>query len=74
MYVCIFQNRVSFIFIQGIHNYSQRHLEEAVTFVRDTASKFPYTKLLDPKIYKLENISEAIEAAKSQRYHRVAVN
>lgn len=57
----------------GIHNYSQRHLEEAVKFVRDTAHKFPYTKLLDPTIYQLENISEAIEAAKSQKFHRTIV-
>lgn len=64
---------LTFFDFVGIHNYCPRHLDKAFEFLSQTAEKFPYEKLFDPKVYLLEDISSAIAAAKTQTYHRVLV-
>ncbi|XP_065175166.1 D-altritol 5-dehydrogenase-like [Sycon ciliatum] len=58
--------------ITGVHNYNYDHLGKAVKFLSDTASRYPYD-LLVSKPYKLTELESAIEAAKTQAFHRIAL-
>ncbi|EDO45577.1 predicted protein [Nematostella vectensis] len=58
--------------IKGVHNYGPLHLDQAVSFIDQTASKFPYADLFSPT-YRLENITSAFELAEEQKYFRVLI-
>ncbi len=58
--------------IRGIHNYSPPHLDQAVDFLQQTASCYPYASLVSPPL-PLDHIDEAFDLARTRSYHRVAV-
>lgn len=58
--------------LQGIHNYHPRHLGKALRFLQQHAARYPFAELVGA-VFPLERINEAIEAAASGRYVRVAV-
>ena len=58
--------------IRGFHNYAPRHLEQAVDFLAATVSRYPYGELVSPP-FRLADLGEAVEVARSQRYLRVSV-
>lgn len=60
------------IILAGVHNYSSRHLEEAVKFISKTIDRFPYEVLLSPP-YKLEEFDLAVKEALKQSYLRVVI-
>ncbi|XP_064609316.1 L-threonine 3-dehydrogenase-like [Liolophura sinensis] len=56
--------------IRGIHNYSPRHLTEAVQFLARTSHRYPYTSLVSQPISLME-YEKAFSLAKTRRYQRV---
>ena len=58
--------------IYGVHNYGPSHLTEAVQFITATAHKYPYESLVSPP-FALADLANAIEAAQTQQWCRVAV-
>ncbi|XP_065056164.1 L-threonine 3-dehydrogenase-like [Rhopilema esculentum] len=60
------------ITITGVHNYSSKHLDEAVELLSRTIDKYPFSKLLSPS-YALSQFDDAVEEALSQSYLRVVI-
>mgnify|MGYP001464377477 CR=1 FL=1 len=58
--------------LRGIHNYSPCHLDLALRFLKETATKYPYGLLVSAP-YSLLHLDEAVEAAKAHSYLRIAV-
>jgi len=58
--------------IRGVHNYSPRHLDEAISFLQHTATRYPYAELVSEPL-PLDDLQEAIALAHTQKYLRVAV-
>ncbi len=58
--------------IRGVHNYSPRHLDEAVAFLDRTAGSYPYESLVSPP-YQLSHIVKAVQAAEERQFPRMAV-
>lgn len=59
--------------LRGVHNYSPRHLREAVRFLEETAAVHPYERLVSPSLYPLPRLEEAFAAAECREWHRIAV-
>ena len=59
--------------IKGVHNYEAVHLEKAVEFLKKTINLYPYSELVASKVYHLDQINEAIEAAKMKIYPRICI-
>lgn len=55
----------------GVHNYAAIHLHQAINFVSETATKYPYEKLIGDS-YTLKDYETAIQAANSRKHHREA--
>ncbi len=62
----------NYLTIKGIHNYAQRHLAEALDFLKKTKSSFPYEGLIS-RILPLAEIQAAFELALDRHGIRVAV-
>ena len=58
--------------IRGVHNYSPRHLDEAVAFLQQTAGQHPYDELVSPPL-SLSDLQDAVDLARTQRFARVSV-
>ena len=58
--------------IQGVHNYSPHHLDEAVSFLDRTAGSYPYESLVSPP-YQLNHIMQAVQTAQERLFPRIAV-
>lgn len=58
--------------LRGVHNYDARHLRQAIVFLTDTRSLFPYEEIVGAQ-YSLEEVNIALRAAKSGTALRVAV-
>ena len=56
----------------GIHNYGPTHLDQAIDFLEQTHSRYPYQELVSPPL-DLANLAEAVELANTGRWHRVSV-
>lgn len=61
------------LFIRGVHNYSPRHLDEAISFLHHTATRYPYAELVSAPL-ALDQLQQAIDLARTQQYLRVAVH
>lgn len=59
--------------IIGVHNYQNKHLDQAVRFLRDACVEFPFERALAPTKFPLENVQEAIELAKKKDFARVCL-
>ncbi|XP_064106714.1 uncharacterized protein LOC135215694 [Macrobrachium nipponense] len=57
----------------GVHNYTGKHLEEAVKFLSQHHDRYPFSSLMRP-VYPLTQFRNAVEAAKSGRFFRVGIN
>ena len=58
--------------IRGVHNYSPRHLDEALAFLAQTADRSPYAALVsDP--FPLAELDQAITLAETRQHFRVAI-
>ena len=60
------------ITLKGIHNYHPRHLIEALDFVMKNKSLYPFADLVDGQ-YSLDNVTQAMSDASSQRVLRAAI-
>jgi putative phosphonate catabolism associated alcohol dehydrogenase len=60
------------LYIRGVHNYSPRHLDEAIHFLQLTVTRYPYAALVSEPV-PLDDLQRAIALAHTQRYLRVAV-
>ena len=58
--------------IYGIHNYAPMHLDKAILFLQETVNKYPYESLVSPP-FQLEKLNDAVHAAQTQQWCRVAV-
>ena len=58
--------------IRGVHNYSPRHLQEGVDFLRRTAGRYPFEDLLGPTL-PLRELEEGLALSRQRRWLRVAV-
>ena len=58
--------------IQGIHNYRFDHLGKAIRFLEKYADQLPYAKLVG-RTFSLAEINDAVQAAASGKYIRVAI-
>jgi threonine 3-dehydrogenase len=58
--------------LRGVYNYSTGDLAGAITFLADSIDQYPFATLVAPP-FALPRINEAIELARSGRFHRVAV-
>lgn len=58
--------------IHGEHNYAPEHLEQAVTFLQETAGKYPYDRLFGAR-YPLSRLEEALHAAANAGEPRLSV-
>ncbi len=56
----------------GVHNYAARHLDAAVRFLADTATVYPWAKLVSPPL-PLERLDEAFALTAARTWHRVSV-
>lgn len=59
--------------IKGVHNYEAIHLQKSVEFLKKTINLYPYNELVASKIYKLEQLNEALETAKLKIYPRICI-
>lgn len=59
--------------IKGVHNYDSTHLEKSVEFLKRTIHLYPYSELVASKVYNLDQIDMAIEAAKKKVYPRICI-
>lgn len=57
----------------GIHNYTPKHLDEAIAFLQRTYQRYPYGDLVSPPS-ALSNLTVAIDLAQQGRWHRVAIS
>ncbi len=58
--------------LKGIHNYHPRHLGQALQFLQQHAASYPYAELVGAA-FPLERINEAVQAAASGAFVRVAI-
>ena len=58
--------------IKGVHNYRPEHLGTALQFLAKCSERYPYADLVG-ETFPLSRINDAIDAAASGRYLRVAV-
>lgn len=58
--------------LKGIHNYHPRHLATAIEFLERHAAQYPFAELVGAS-FPLAQINEAVAAAASGRFVRVAV-
>jgi threonine dehydrogenase-like Zn-dependent dehydrogenase len=58
--------------LRGFHNYAPRHLEQAVTFLKEQKTSFPWSKLVSPT-FPLSEINAAFAAARTKKWARVSV-
>ena len=58
--------------IKGIHDYKLEHLGKAIRFLEKRSERIPYKGLVD-RMFTLAEINEAIQAAASGKYVRVAI-
>ena len=58
--------------IRGVHNYSPRHLDEALAFLAQTADHYPYASLVSNPL-PLAELDRAIALAKTRQHFRVAI-
>lgn len=58
--------------IKGVHNYAPWHLDEAILFLQRNKDRFPFDSLVSPP-YKLEELEQAVQEAKKQKWARVSV-
>jgi putative phosphonate catabolism associated alcohol dehydrogenase len=58
--------------ICGVHNYDFRHLCQAVALLAETRARFPYEKIVGES-YPLDEIQDALQAAETDKFLRVAV-
>lgn len=56
--------------IKGIHNYTPKHLDDALEFLIRTIERYPYDELISPHAYPLQHIERALNETKKQLYHR----
>lgn len=61
-----------YLTIKGIHNYRFDHLGKALRFLEKRSDKYPYADLVG-KLFSLAEMNDAIQAAASGKYIRVAV-
>lgn len=59
--------------IVGVHNYTQQHLQEAVTFLSQHHHRYPFASLMGPT-FPLSDFRNAVEVARSGQFLRVAIN
>ena len=57
--------------IKGIHNYRAEHLGKAIGFLKH-AEQLPYARLVE-RAYPVAEINDAVQAAASGKYVRVAI-
>ena len=55
-----------------MHNYAPRHLDEAIRFPEAAVDRSPYADLVSPPL-PLAELNRAVELARRQVWHRVAV-
>jgi alcohol dehydrogenase len=60
------------ITLKGVHNYHPRHLIEALDFVMQNKAVYPFSKLVDGQ-YSLDDVTQAMSDASSQRVLRAAI-
>jgi putative phosphonate catabolism associated alcohol dehydrogenase len=58
--------------ISGIHNYAPWHLDEAVRFLVQAGSRYPFADLVSPPL-PLTDLEKALQMAETQRWHRVSI-
>ena len=58
--------------IKGVHNYAPWHLDEAIAFLERNKGQLPFEALISPP-FRLEEIHDALEEAKKQKWMRVAI-
>ncbi len=58
--------------IRGIHNYGPKHLKEAVEFLEETMSVYPYADLVSPP-FPLAKLEDAVAEAKRKKWARVSI-
>ncbi|KAG0715234.1 5-exo-hydroxycamphor dehydrogenase [Chionoecetes opilio] len=59
--------------VVGVHNYSARHLRQAVTFLERHHHRYPFDTLVGP-VYPLSDFRSAVDAARSGQFFRVGIN
>jgi threonine dehydrogenase-like Zn-dependent dehydrogenase len=59
--------------IKGVHNYNEKHLDQAVDFLYRTIDKYPFKDLVSPNVFELVDLPKAIEEAQLKTYPRVCV-
>lgn len=57
----------------GVHNYTGQHLEEAVKFLSQHHDRYPFSTLIG-RTYPLSQFKNAVDAAGSGHFFRVAIN
>ncbi len=60
------------LYIRGVHNYSPRHLDEAIHFLHHSATRYPYAELVSEPL-ALGDLQKAVDLARTQQFLRVAV-
>ena len=60
------------ITLKGVHNYHPRHLVEALEFVMDHRTRFPFKEIVSSR-FKLEELDEAFAKAADHRIMRAAI-
>jgi putative phosphonate catabolism associated alcohol dehydrogenase len=58
--------------LKGIHNYHPRHLGRSLEFLKQHAARYPYAELVGAA-FSLDQINQAVQAAASGQFVRVAV-
>ncbi|XP_004365764.1 alcohol dehydrogenase [Capsaspora owczarzaki ATCC 30864] len=58
--------------ICGVHNYASHHLVDGIEFLRKTANRHPWSKLVSPPV-PLTQLDQAFELSNQRQWHRVAV-
>jgi putative phosphonate catabolism associated alcohol dehydrogenase len=58
--------------IKGIHNYRPEHLATALRFLEDNWRRYPYDQLVGAT-FTLDDINQAVQAAASGKFIRVAI-
>jgi putative phosphonate catabolism associated alcohol dehydrogenase len=59
--------------IKGVHNYDAKHLQWGVNFLHQTKEVYPFHELVT-HTFSLDEINQAMEAARAQEGIRVAIN
>lgn len=59
--------------VVGVHNYTAKHLQQAVTFMERHHDHYPFASLVG-LVYPLSDFRCAVEAARSGQFFRVGVN